>query len=364
MKRKSLLIVGLIIVALALSGCGIKNNTQSNKEPIKVALISSMSGEAGIWGQNLKNGFDFALAEINAKGGINGRPIQAIYEDDNCDASTGVTAFNKVIDVDGAKIITGTVCSSVAMSVAKKTQEGGILYVASGATDPEVTKQGDLIFRLWVSDDYEAKAIAGYATTNLNLKTFGIAHINDNPAGLSIENSFKATAENNGGSVLGVETFTSKEKDFKTVLTKLISLNPDAIYLVGIAEQAPLLINETRKLGYKGTVLVYGPSILAEGIIDQIGDKENIYYATPVIKQETDFWANYKKSAGKDADVLVAMGYDSLKIIEAGLIKCGEDNQCIKKYFSEMKDYQLARGKLTFNHGDVASTEFTVEKVK
>jgi branched-chain amino acid transport system substrate-binding protein len=355
----------IVLVVLGVWYYGSKPTTSVETGPIKVGFISSLSGEAGVWGQNLKAGFDFALKEINDNGGVNGRKIEVYYDDDKCDATTGVTAFNKAIDVDQVKIITGTVCSSVAMSVAKKTQENGVLYIASGATNPDVPKQGDLIFRLWVSDAYEAKAIAEYATGVLKLKTFGIAHVNDNPAGISLRDEFKSVAESKGGKILGIESFSSKERDYKTYITKLIANKPEALYVVVLPESMPIVINQIRTMGYKGTLLAYSPAMVAEGILDKIKVKDNLYYSTPVDKKETNFWENYRLSAGKDADMLTALGYDSMKVIEAGLSKCGEDNQCIKNYLLSLKDYQSARGKLNFdNYGDLTGVEFQTIRVK
>ncbi|MFA5290810.1 MAG: ABC transporter substrate-binding protein, partial [Candidatus Paceibacterota bacterium] len=218
--------------------------------------------------------------------------------------------------------------------------------------------RGDLIFRLWASDAYEARAIAEYATGVLKLKTFGIAHVNDNPAGLSLRDEFKSVAESKGGKILGIESFSSKERDYKTYITKLMASKPDALYVMVLAEPMPIIINQIRSMGYKGVILAYSPSMVAEGIIDKIKIKDNLYYSTPVDKKETNFWNDYRLFAGKDADMLTALGYDSLKIIEAGLSKCGEDNQCIKNYLLALKDYQSARGKLNFDkYGDLTNIE-------
>lgn len=367
MSKTAKWIIAIIVIVLIVAGVwyySAKPTAPAETGPIKIGFISAISGEAGVWGQNLKAGFDFAVKEINDKGGINGRKIEAYYDDDKCDATAGVTAFSKAIDVDNIKIITGSVCSSVAMAVAKKTQGSGVLYIASGATDPEVPKQGDLIFRLWVSDAYEAKAIAEYATNALKLKTFGIANINDNPAGLSLRDKFKETAEANGGKVLGMEGFSSKERDYRTYLTKLMANKPDAIYVAVLAEPMPIVINQIRSMGYKGVILAYSPAMLAEGILDKIKVRDNLYYSTPVEKKETSFWTDYSGTIGKDADSLVALGYDSMKIVEAGLLKCGEDNQCIKDYFLSLKDYPSARGKLNFDqYGDLTGVEFQTIKV-
>ena len=302
--------------------------------------------------------------EINDNGGINGKKIQVVYEDDACDVTTGINAFNKVIEIDNVKIITGTVCSSVAMSVAKKTQENRVFYMASGATHPDVPKQGDLIFRVWVSDAYESRELAKYAVNNLRLKRLAIAYFNDNPAGLALKDNFKETVEENGGEITRIEAHTSVERDFKTSLTKLMQDNPDGIYMAAIPEQTPLIVNRARELGYKGVILLYGPSVLSEGIPEKINDKSKIYYASPVFKQETEFWDNYKAQTGTDADLLVSGGYDSMKLIEYGLRKCGEDNDCIRDALLGLRNYTISRGTISYDKdGDLTDVEFEIKSL-
>lgn len=366
-KRYGILIIlvsALIILSLFLVSLTEDAVNSLSKEEIRIGFVSALSGDAGVWGQSLKKGFEFGVEEINSKGGIDGKLIKVIYEDDGCDATTGINAFNKVIEIDGAKIIAGTVCSSVAMSVAQKTQDNQILYMASGATHPDVPKQGDLIFRAWVSDAYESRELAKYAVNKLGLKKLAITHFNDNPAGIALKDNFKETVESNGGEITKIEAYASEERDFKTSLTKIMQDNPDGIYMAAIPEQTPLIVNRARELGYNGMIFLYGPSVLSEGIPEKIGSKEKIYYASPISKQETDFWENYKSKKGEDADVLVALGYDSIKLIEYGLRKCGEDNNCIRDSLLNLKDYTITRGTISYDdYGDLTGVEFEIKSL-
>jgi branched-chain amino acid transport system substrate-binding protein len=363
MKKTLLWVIGIVVVVFIV--VSVAGKKQSESGPIRVGFISSLTGEAGVWGQGLKKGFDFALEEINKNGGINNRQIQGVYGDDECNATKGVSVYNQIAVIDKVKIITGPVCSSVALSVVNTTQSNKVLYIASGATDPTVTEKGDLIFRLWVSDDYEAKAIAQYAWQTLNVKSFGIAYVNDNPAGVTLKSTFEKTVKELGGTVLGSESYSGTERNFRTQLTKLLSKNPDALYLMALPQQTATIINEARTLGYKGVILGYSPSLTSPETVSQIKDKSKIYYSTPKNQQTTSFWSDYKNKTGQDADQFIALGYDSLKIISGGIKKCGEDNACIAKYLSDLKDYQSARGKLNFDSGrNLTGIEFDSFELK
>ena len=358
------MIVVLAILLVIDVGYLISSGDVVKDKTIKIGFISALSGDAGVWGQSFKKGFDFAVNEINENGGINGKKIEVIYEDDGCDATTGITVFNKIIDVDKIKIITGTVCSSVAMSVAKKTQENRVFYMASAATHPDVPKQGDLVFRIWVSDAYEAKELAKYAVINLGLKKIAIAYFNDNPAGVALKDNFKETIETNGGEITRIEAYNSAEKDFRTSLAKLMQDNPDGLYLAAVPEQTPLIVNRARELGYNGYIFLYGPSVLSEGISEKINDKSKIYYASPITEKATEFWQKYKEKTGTEADLLVAGGYDSMKLIEYSLKKCGENNDCIRDALLGLKDYQITRGIISYDKdGDLTDVEFEIKQL-
>ena len=303
MKNKKIKIIGIIAIILVIlaliiipiNKSGFFNLKNQNSKYIKIGFVSSLSGDAGVWGQDVKNGFDFAVQEINAQGGINGKLIQPIYQDDKCNAKDGVNAFENEIQLDNVKIITGTVCSSVALSVAPITQKNGILYMATGATNPEVTKQGDLIFRLWISDAYEAKAVSEYFTKDLGFKKLAIMTINDNPAGVAIKDVFTKTTIKNNAKITDTEQFSSNKNSFQTIITKLINTNPQGIYIMSNPNQLATIINQLHTLRYKGIIFAYGPAMLTKGISDKIKDKTNVYYADAITTKQTNFWKDYKQ---------------------------------------------------------------------
>ncbi|MDD4354115.1 MAG: ABC transporter substrate-binding protein [Candidatus Nanoarchaeia archaeon] len=365
MKINQIIVVGLILLTAMVFGITASGYLTLNKEEyIQVAYISSLSGEAGVWGESLKKGFDFAVEEINQQGGINGKLIKPIYEDDECDSRKGIDAYNKVIKINNVKIITGTVCSSVAMSVAPITQENRILYMASGATHPEVTKQGDLIFRIWTSDAYEAKEIAKFSVNNLELNSFGIIYFDDNPAGIALKENFEKTIVENNKKILISETINSKQMDFRTNILKIINQNPEGIYVVSTPEQMPMIVNQIKSLNYKGKILLYGPSALAQGTIEKINNKESIYYPLPIIINQKNFWKDYKEKTGEDADILVSGGYDSMMLIKDGLLVCGEDNECIRDYWLSLKDYPTTRGNISYDEtGDVTGIDYEIKEL-
>ncbi len=118
-------------------------------------------------------------------------------------------------------------------------------------------------------------------------------------------------------------------------------------------------------LGFKGIILGYSPSLTSKGVVDQIKDKSNIYYSTPVDQETTNFWNDYNNKIGEKADQFIALGYDSMKIIASGLKQCVENNKCIADYIVGLKDYQSARGLLNFDsERNLTNIKFNTFQIK
>ncbi len=359
----SALIILVIVAITTVSTTGLFGLT--NKNTIKIGFTTPLSGDAAAWGISIKEGFDYKVKQINNSGGINGKIIEIIYEDDQCDAKQGVIAFNKLIDTDKVKIITGSACSSVALAVIPITQQNRVLYLASGATEDSVPRQGDLVFRIWPSDFYETKVIANYAINKLILKNFATIYVSDYISSKSLNNKFIEIIKENNKNILIQESVLTQNKDFTTTITKVLDKNPEAIYIPAQPEITVLLINQLKKLGYKGYILPYGAALQTEGVLNSIYSKEKIIFAEPKRLQLTSFWKEYKADTDKEADTLSALGYDSALLLELGLKECGESNECIKNYWLNTKEFNLTRANISFDqYGDADGFEFEVKELK
>lgn len=361
-KLNKILMVGIMVLTILVSACSNTPTGQVVQEQntIKIGYASPLTGEAAAWGQPVKEGFEFALNEYNNK--ENKYKINVVYEDTQCDPTIGLSAINKLVDSDNVKIMTGTICSSVVMASAKKTESNNVLVISTGTSHPDVAKQGKNIFSIFPSDDYEGIAVANYMTQELNHKSVAVGYYNNNPAGIALKDAFKQQVLDNDGNIVSEEGFSFEEKDFRTTALKLTKDNPESIYIIPYVGQTPLLVNKLRELNYKGDIFVYSQAITEEEI-QKIGSKENIYFAKPKEVKETNFWTNYKEEKGNEADLFRAVGYDSFKFVEKGIEVCGEDAECLKSYYLE-NEFQTTRGTLTFDeHGDVQGFEYEIQKL-
>jgi branched-chain amino acid transport system substrate-binding protein len=242
------------LVALAVSAGLVPGLAQSQGETIKIGVPVPLSGSSANAGQDILNGAKLAADRINAAGGVLGRKIELIPEDDACDAQTAVQAAQKLIDA-GVVAVAGGYCSSAALPELTAFHRAGIPYVLDASTNPQLTEMGwDNVFRTIGRDDEQGPFAAGFMKNFLHAKH--VAVIDDNTTyskGLA-QNTVSAL-KSSGVDVVYADSITPGQMDYSPTLTKVNSLNPDVIYYTGYFAEAGLMVKEARQLGYKATFM-------------------------------------------------------------------------------------------------------------
>ena len=247
--RKLIVAFALVVVfALAAVGCG-----EEEKGPFRIGVMESVTGAGETYGTVAVQSKQLAVDEINAAGGINGRMLELIVEDSKCNAQDAITAYNKLTDVDGVKIILGTSCSGAMLGAAPLAEKEGVVMFSGLATNPDIAEAGDYIFRTSLSD-----ATVGVDTGNV-LWADGIrslSTINESTDyAEGVRRTTTAQFEKLGGQIVGAESYPSDTTDFRTQLTKLLSANSDALHIAAQAEASGgTIIKQVRELGYDGPI--------------------------------------------------------------------------------------------------------------
>ncbi len=245
----------LLVPALVAAACG----DDASDEPFKIGVMESLTGPGETYGTVSSQAKQLAVDEINAAGGIDGRMIELIVQDSKCSAQDAITAYNKLTDVDGVKIILGTSCSGAMLGAAPLAEADGVVLFSGLATNPDIAEAGDYIFRTAMSD-----AQLGIDTGNVlwadGVRTLAtITEATDYAEG--VRRSSVAQFESLGGQVVGEERYPSDITDFRTQLTKLINANPDALHIAAQAEfSGGTIVKQARELGYDGPI--YGEVVV------------------------------------------------------------------------------------------------------
>ena len=326
---RTLGIVSICLLAVLVSAMVACDRDSGEDEAFRIGVMESLTGPGETYGTVANQAKQLAVDEINAAGGINGRMIELVVEDSKCNAQDAITAYNKLTDVDGVKIILGTSCSGAMLGAAPVAEKEGVVMFSGLATNPDIAEAGDYIFRTAMSD-----AQLGIDTGNLlwadgvrKLATLNEA--TDYAEGVRRESV--AQFEKRGGEVVAEERYSSDVTDFRSQLTKLFGANPDALHVAAQAEFAGgTIVKQARELGFDGPiysdVVVAGATALeiagdaATGVIAVIADLD------PVNNKAQEVLKNFK--AKYDYVTLrwyIGSAYDDVYITAECLKKTGDD---------------------------------------
>jgi branched-chain amino acid transport system substrate-binding protein len=311
-----LFLAGLV----AAGGCG------GNKGgTIKVGVYGSLTGTTATFGQSTENGARLAIEEINAAGGIGGKKIEMVSEDDQSKAEEAATAVQKLINQDRVIALIGEVASSRSLAAAPIAQDAGVIMISPSSTNPEVTKKGNFIFRTCFIDPFQGTVMAKFATQNLGLKRVAILKDVKNDYSVGLAQFFtEEFVGRQGGSITGEQAYSEGDADFRSQLTALKANNPEAIYVPGYYTEVGSIAIQARELGIKAPLLG-GDGWVSDQLL-KIGGQalEGSYYSNHFALDSPDtalqnFLVRYKAKYNAQPDAIGGLAYDATNLLLDGL---------------------------------------------
>ena len=295
---------------------------------IVIGTILDTSAGMAAAGKATVFGVDYAVKEINDKGGINGKKIRVIHYDVKGDPNEAITAYNRLVDQDKVTAVVGPGLSNIGIALAPIAEAKKVPVVShfmdERATTNEKTGEAwKYIYLAEPSCNQQAEAVAAYTVDKLKLKSVAILYDSSNAYSTTHAIPYQKYVEGKGMKVTAVESFTSDAKDYKAQLTKIIATKPEAIFVPSYAQQNALAYKQARQLGFKGIIIgnnTYSSpfNTLVEGT--PINDLYFIYNVD-FNSDNTKFLGDAYKAANNGAIPLpnAAFGYDNVKIIENAL---------------------------------------------
>ncbi|MCX5890699.1 MAG: ABC transporter substrate-binding protein [Deltaproteobacteria bacterium] len=360
-KVRTILVVSLAILLLAAPVAF------GADEPIKMGTVVRLAvgSEHGI---PSRRGVEMAVDEVNKAGGINGRKVELIVEDEKDSPQAAVNAVKKLIEVDKVVAIVGPMTSGDMMAAGKIADDAKVVAISPTATTPKLSGYGASLCRGCSRIDKQAEVLTKYVAEAWKPKTVGILFSNE-PYGKGCAELFTQYFEKLGIKVVATESFKREARDFKTELTKIKAANPDMLFIPGYTPETAPAAAQARQLGMNQKILgVYGdmdPVYIqlagkaAEGHV--IGGEYDEGYNTP---KNQAFKKAYEELVKKNNDpyniMFAALHYDAASVILEGMKKNGPTSEGIMKFLNEVKDFDGVTGKLSFdqNHDVVrAGTE-------
>jgi len=344
---------GMLVLALAGAAAACAPG-RSSKE-IVVGEYGSLTGNTATFGQSTKNGSQMAFDEINKAGGLLGKPVKLIVEDDQSKPEEAATAVTKLINQNAVQAVLGEVASSRSLAAAPICQGARVPMVTPSSTNPKVTQVGDYIFRVCFTDIQQGEADAKFAAKSLKMKRAALLYDVRNDYSVGLRLVFAQKFKEFGGEIVAEQSYSEGDSDFRAQLTQLKSANPEVIYVPGYYTEVGTIARQSRDLGISAPLL--GGDGWDSPRLWEIGGKalngcyfSNHYSVDDPSPAVQKFVADYKSRFGATPDALAALGYDAAEILSDAIKRANStDGPKVRTALAQTKDYAGVTGTITID---------------
>ena len=354
MKTIKLLSI-ILITAFLFTSCEQCSNKR-DEGVIKIGVILPLTGPVAEPGNNALNGIKVAVEQFNRK---NARKIVLIIEDSKSNSKDGVSAINKLIEVDKTKIIIGDIMSSVFLACAPIAEKNKVVLISPGASNPKVRDAGDYIFRDYLSDDFDGQVMANYLFKSLNKKNVCIIAVN-NDYGIGVENTFTSNFVALGGEVSLRVKYEQGQIDFKSILIKIRNAKPEVLYIVGNPVGNGNIVKQMKEMNISIPITGNLSFENEEFIKVAKGSFDSIIFSAPYFDLKVDndlvksFVKDYLFMIKKEPDIAASLGYDVTQILIVTIQNSKFDLSNVKDKLYRIKNFRGVTGNTSINSkGDV-----------
>jgi branched-chain amino acid transport system substrate-binding protein len=341
-----------------------------NSDKVKIGVFMSLTGDTANFGISSTNGIKMAAAEANAAGGINGKQIELDVQDDRSDRAEAATIVTKFVTQDAVHAILGEAVSSRSIAAGPIAQNAKIPMLTPSSTNPEVTKNGDYIFRSCFIDPVQGAAIAQFAAKTLGKKRAGIMVDRKNDYSTGLEKVISATFARMGGEVVVTQSYLAGDQDFNAQITSIKGANPDVIFVPGYYGDVALFAKQARDKGV--TVPLVGGDGWDAKQLYEIGGKalNGCYFTNHYSPYDTDptvvkFVNDYKTAYGSIPDAFAATAYDAARIMFDAIKRANSlDGKAIRDALAATKDFPGVTGNVAFNENRDAVKPIIMIEIK
>lgn len=370
-KALTVILSFTLVGSLAACGSGSKGTAGSGKEPLKIGVTLPTSGAAALSGEQSLNGINLAVDMINKKGGVLGQPIQTIVYDDKANPEEGVNAIQKLITRDQVKFIVGGLQSSVTLAQLNAVRDQGILQIVIVSKAPKITEEGhDLLFRLNSSSKMDGTYFPNFIKNDVKPKTIAIV-AEQTDYGKAETEVVKSAWKDGGPQIVGEEWIQLTDTDFTSQLTKIKSLNPDAVYLITSPPATiSAVLTQAKELGLKAPIIT-SIGTLNKDIIKLAGAAANgaisadIYLNTSEDPANKEFVEAFKAKYNYMPEKYEQLSYEAIQLLAQAIEKTGKTDPAEVAKTLKAGKWTSPRGTITFDSkGQAVSDRYFPQIIK
>jgi branched-chain amino acid transport system substrate-binding protein len=356
--RRLALVAGSAVVATLLAGCGggLLNNSgdkASSSGPIKLGMLTPLSGSSSAIGPYMQNGAQLAVDEINAKGGVDGRKLSLEVQDEACDPKTAAAGANKLV-TDGVVVSVGGYCSGATLPTLPIFNKSDIPMIIPAANSNELVDQHlPNVFMINGTGSQQSDAALKYME-KVGAKKVALLDDNTSYSKNIADLTAKLLQQSGGPDLAGRQSVTPGESDYSPNVNATIGTNPDFVYWTGYYQEGGLIIRQLRQAGYTGKIMVGDGSVDAKLVEIAGGSNADGVLATMTQTPDTipgaEGWiADYKKKFNTDPGPYSTQAYDAVRVAAEAIGKAkSTDGKKVQKALEGIDGLKLFSGPLKF----------------
>ena len=322
------------IMGFTFTGCETRNE-------IKIAVAGPFTGPVAAFGEMIKRGAELKAKEINAAGGVNGKTLTLIFEDDTGKDKEASLVAERIASNRQILAVVGHFNSSCSLAGKPIYKRAGIVELSPGSTNVRVCEGSEWTFRNLYRDDFQGAFVAKYIKSVLgDIQKIAIFFDNDD-YGRGLKDGFTAVAEELGLEIIAAEAYDRDNTDFKAQLTSIKAKNPDLIFLSGLYSQAGLIVSQAREAGI--TAQLFGADgVDSPDFLTIAGDAaEGTYVSTPFVfelggPEAQRMAVAFEEMHGIAPDTWAALTYDAIGMIVESIEKGGENRTAIRDHLASI----------------------------
>jgi branched-chain amino acid transport system substrate-binding protein len=317
------------LAGFTLAAAGIAGAAAPASGPIKIGEYASLTGKEAAFGQASHKGTVLAVEEINAAGGVLGRKLQLITEDNQSKAGESATIAKKLISRDKVVALLGEVASMRSLEAAPIAQQAKIPMITSSSTNPKVTEIGNYVFRVCFIDPFQGVVMAKFARRTLRLQRVALVTSVSSAYSVGLAKYFKEQFAREGGAIALEQKYSEGDKDFKAQLTAIKAAGVEGIFVPGYYTEAALICKQARDLGLQ--LPIFGGDGWEAPQLVSIGGAavEGTYYSTHYSPENkspavVSFVARYRQRWNDEVpDAMAALAYDAALVLADAIKRAG-----------------------------------------
>jgi branched-chain amino acid transport system substrate-binding protein len=332
---------------------GREAQTTATTGDIPIGVYAALTGDQAAFGNATVQGVRLAAEEINAAGGILGRKIKLVIEDDAGRPDQAASVVTKLITSDNALAIIGENSSTQSLAGAPICQNSKVPMISPSSTNPSVTERGDYIFRVCFTDPYQGKALAAFIKNSLKLDTAAILVDKKTDYSIGLAQFFRQEYEAIGGKIVAEQSYSGGDTDFRPQLTAIKTSDPKVLFIPGFYTEVGQIAIEARDLGM--TLPMVGGDGWDSPTVIEIGGKSldgsyfsDHYFVGDPTPRVQEFVKKIRDRNGRNPDANAALGYDALHILARAVTQAGSlDRKAIRDQIAATKEYPGVSGTIT-----------------